>query len=513
MQYTNEQKKIIDAVSKYNSIKVYALAGTGKTTTLKAIAEHYPDMKMLYLAFNKAISDEAKEKFPDNVDVMTVHSLAFRYIGRFYAYNKRLNGKFNCIDIAREMSKCGKKIDVNFVFDNIIYFEKFLDSDIKCDKKSIRRFLYQNFGLSKDRCHEVSKFIYNLYFMLIKKRECTLQVTHDLYLKEFEQKFNKFKIQDKYDVILLDESQDSNMVTLSIFKKFNAKHVAVGDEHQKIYGFRGATNVMEKFNSDIVLHLTYTFRFSKPEQVQMANDILYHLKCESQDKLIKAIGQNRDEKPKDVCVITRTNARLIEFLACNDDLKPVRKPENFFNPIFQIFNQEVPVHKKYNSFREYIDILNEIAEKTDDPELRSCTRLIEKYNYQRDIFVMLYNKARKNRRRKLNSFISTAHSAKGLEFDIVLLSDDFKSVPDLIESIIQYEADWIKFFKRNKTVIIPEGGLRKFFEYLMRDKSHQMNMIKEEINLFYVAVTRAKKYLKFADQYIIKDEGYEFAID
>ena len=67
MQYTDEQKKIIDAVAKFDSIKVYALAGAGKTTTLRAIAEHYSNLRMLYLAFNRAIADEAKEKFPFNV--------------------------------------------------------------------------------------------------------------------------------------------------------------------------------------------------------------------------------------------------------------------------------------------------------------------------------------------------------------------------------------------------------------------------------------------------------------
>ncbi|OPX18911.1 MAG: hypothetical protein BZ151_12040 [Desulfobacca sp. 4484_104] len=74
---TDEQRAIIAALPHHKSIKVYALAGTGKTTTLKAIAQAYPKAKMLYLAFNKAIADEAKSKFPPNVEVRTVHSLAF----------------------------------------------------------------------------------------------------------------------------------------------------------------------------------------------------------------------------------------------------------------------------------------------------------------------------------------------------------------------------------------------------------------------------------------------------
>jgi len=35
---TDEQKKILEAVKEYENIKVYAKAGTGKTSTLKLIA-------------------------------------------------------------------------------------------------------------------------------------------------------------------------------------------------------------------------------------------------------------------------------------------------------------------------------------------------------------------------------------------------------------------------------------------------------------------------------------------
>ena len=114
IRYTDEQMDIINAVARYNSIKIFALAGTGKTTVLKGIADHYPDMKMLYIAFNHSIAEEAKKKFPANVDVYTTHGLAFKYTGRYYAFSKRLVGKFDCHAIASKMN-----IAVGFVYDNI----------------------------------------------------------------------------------------------------------------------------------------------------------------------------------------------------------------------------------------------------------------------------------------------------------------------------------------------------------------------------------------------------------
>ena len=69
---TNEQRDVVAALDRRKRIKVYALAGTGKTTTLKAIAELHPKLRMLYLAFNKAIADEARGKFRSNVEVRTL---------------------------------------------------------------------------------------------------------------------------------------------------------------------------------------------------------------------------------------------------------------------------------------------------------------------------------------------------------------------------------------------------------------------------------------------------------
>ena len=44
---TEEQDKIIQAVSSGKTLKVSALAGTGKTSTLLMIAEQYPRRKGL----------------------------------------------------------------------------------------------------------------------------------------------------------------------------------------------------------------------------------------------------------------------------------------------------------------------------------------------------------------------------------------------------------------------------------------------------------------------------------
>lgn len=56
--------------------------GTGKTSTLVKYAEKFPELKFLYVTFNKAVAEKGKRVFPRNVTCKTFHSLAFGSIGR-----------------------------------------------------------------------------------------------------------------------------------------------------------------------------------------------------------------------------------------------------------------------------------------------------------------------------------------------------------------------------------------------------------------------------------------------
>src|ERR1700675_1488430 len=91
MNLTKEQQTICQAARDLgvnSSLKIQAFAGTGKTTTLAAIAESLPQSKFLYLVFNRAAADEAEFRMPSNVSARTAHALAFRSVG--YVYRSRL---------------------------------------------------------------------------------------------------------------------------------------------------------------------------------------------------------------------------------------------------------------------------------------------------------------------------------------------------------------------------------------------------------------------------------------
>ena len=93
MQYTDQQDRIIQRGVAGDSFKIQALAGTGKTSTLVAMALAISGRRGRYLAFNKAIAREAQSKFGSNVKAGTMHALAFGKVGRLYRHARNTPSK------------------------------------------------------------------------------------------------------------------------------------------------------------------------------------------------------------------------------------------------------------------------------------------------------------------------------------------------------------------------------------------------------------------------------------
>jgi len=74
IRQTEEQRAAVEAFTRGDHLVIQAGAGTGKTTTLRMLAEATSE-RGLYIAFNRAIADEAKRKFPRNIECRTAHSM------------------------------------------------------------------------------------------------------------------------------------------------------------------------------------------------------------------------------------------------------------------------------------------------------------------------------------------------------------------------------------------------------------------------------------------------------
>jgi len=472
---TNEQKEILDSVLENETSVINAFAGTGKTSTLQMITKKYSDRKFLYLAYNKSIEMEAKKKFGKNVKVMTTHALAFKYVAKYtnISLSKIANLKVKAI---------ADKYHINYIVASKV--NKAFSNYCNSDSRDINE--------SRDIKRVVEHIIDDI-------ENGEILTTFDYVLKKMQFLLLDNILPLNEDVVLLDEAQDTNDVTLSIFNSIKAMNrVVVGDKHQQIYSFRGSKNALSKIQGK-QYYLTESFRFNS-KIAEYANQLLYKFKNEEKKLISK---KNNYENFNDafkkslysVGYISRNNTTLVgkilELIKSDYKFVTVREPNEIFRIILDVGYVCEKKHDKISYQNKYLhsikdkDELNKYIIDSDDAELVTAMRIYEKNNLKtlEEALQISRNYFDNNKNERI--VLTTAHTAKGLEWDCVVLEEDFKDILYLIAKFA-YESkianvknsnfDFVKFYKKNME-LMDDGSLN-------------------EINLLYVALTRAKKSIK-----------------
>jgi F-box protein, helicase, 18 len=232
MELTREQLAVINSTG---NIKINAVAGSGKTTTLIEYARARPKTsRILYLAFNKTVRQEAIRKFRNiglnNVRVETAHSLAYKHIVFKNQYKVRHQG-YKTFEIAELLGLKGNgEKHAEYIIAN--HINKFITYFCNSEKQKIRELNYLDVVFDEKAKTFVTTFydyIEKMARLLLSKMDKgEIDVTHDFYLK----KFQLSNPQLNYDYILFDEAQDASAVMLDIFLKQKGTKVIVGDIHQ-----------------------------------------------------------------------------------------------------------------------------------------------------------------------------------------------------------------------------------------------------------------------------------------
>ncbi|KAM7131846.1 F-box DNA helicase 1 isoform 4-T5 [Ciconia maguari] len=493
VKLTHEQQRILNHKIEHGQIvKIMAFAGTGKTSTLVKYAEKFADLNFLYVTFNKAVAERGKRVFPGNVTCKTFHSLAFGSVGKHYKEKGKLNfskmSVYSMCSLIQNHKGQSLFIRGKTVSQTLENFFASSDEEICEEHTPIwfknthgeRKLVSQ---AEKKINVEEAKEIWHNMKKLDGDVERKYKITCDGYLKLWQ--LSKPQLSG-YDAIFVDEAQDCTPAIVDIVLSQTCGIILVGDPHQQIYTFRGAVNTLYAVPHTHVYYLTQSFRFG-PEIAYIGATILDVCKRIRNKTLVggNQKGGVRGNMEGKITVLSRSNLNVFEdAVKLTGRERPIKihviggLARFGLSRIYDIWKLSQPAdeRKKLNlvindSFikkweeTEGFFGLREYAERIDDKELEVKIAIVDKYKERIPELVQKIESSHVSQEAMADYLIGTVHQAKGLEFDTVLIADDFVKVPCL-------SGDY------------------------QRRTNFRIGMFPEdEWNLLYVAVTRAKKYL------------------
>ena len=473
MELTKEQQDCVLGATDGQDLKTKAFAGSGKTSTLVAIAKALPDKKILYLAYNKAIQLDAEKKFPKNVKCQTAHSLAFCRLA--HIIGNRTAADSPKLNIANTIKYGGISSKHDYSAEAIArqvlkMLRRFVQSSYS--KKYLKpKEIAKNLGQEEQQAAEVQYYIHEIasdYWDRCMKIGSELPINHDIYLKKYQ--LTRPKLSMLYDVILFDECQDANPVILDIVIKQECQKIYVGDEHQQIYGWRGAINAFAGIDGE-EYYLSQSFRFGN-EVARLANQILI-IKGEVKElkgfgKIDTQIVENIDQPH--TTVLCRTNGRAIEVILANLD-KDIHLVGNNIKYTTSLLEDACALYEKrlhdvknslLKSYKSWEELLIEYKDDEEkDPNLTLIINFVDKYSCSLIPTLEKFKSASYVDEADADLIVSTVHKSKGREWDNVVVESDFRLSEELLsdEEIEKEKIDY------------------------------------EELNLLYVAITRAQQKL------------------
>ncbi|MGL4792443.1 MAG: UvrD-helicase domain-containing protein [Aeromonas jandaei] len=476
MLLTEKQNKIV--FNKNKITMVNACAGSGKTTTLKALFEQHPDKKILYIVYNKSMADEAKRdiKLP-NVDIYTFHSLAYNRVNVGKYYKEKLSNSYTAIDIIEDLGLHQK--DYKYAYDLRTMWQEFLVSG----KRTIAEFVDEKYPFHSNRL----KIIRDIRRIFNAKQDINnkAKIEHDFYVLLFYLFDMKLS---EYDMLAVDEAQDSSHIILNLFKNFEGIKIAVGDKRQNIYAYRNTVNMFDHVDNAVDMPLDESHRVS--QEIADICSMMYG----------QLIGENFD--------MTGTNSKNIIVNMVNPNNRHAIICRNNSTMLFYAIEAYERGQKLYFEggfdsckFGDYLDfywfkrgkrgskfrvsILNqmknweeliEYMKETDDEDLKTIMQIVMKYGDE--LPQLLDNIRRVSVRHKHESdvMMSTIHKSKGMTIDIPLIvANDVADIAALYD-------------------------VKRHMSKQAWDK--RIPAVRDHLNVLYVALTRGKAEIQIPEKVI-----------
>lgn len=447
-----EEQYAIDAAFKENRFTtIQAKSGSGKTSTLYMLANGTDD-KILYLAFNKSMAEEARRKMPDNVECRTLHSICYQQLAQELRHKlSRPEGAY--VNVAGTGNEIAKKFKINNLIDKngkVLLTRAMIGLMVK---QTVGKFEFSDDahlgrkhfptahladikrkGINENKLiTDVVTWAKQLWRERIDPKSETI-MTHDTYVKLFE-------ISGKdlgYDIIFGDEFQDVNPAFLSILRNAESakRIVVVGDEFQSIYQFRGSQNMMKETSTyGVELPLTACFRFGQ-KVADLANLILedkeplaHPLVGKGFDTTIGSYASDMVDYSKPYTIIFRKNLTLLmeamdriadgeeiiinvdtkDFISMVDSVNALRRGD-----IEKVKHETVLPYANWDEFVECAE---------SDPDAKRLLNVVVSGKANTIAHTLRTHRNSPNAKVTL----TTAHKSKGLEWEQVVVANDFPS--------------------------------------------------------------------------------------
>lgn len=430
---TGEQAAILDAAATGQPLVIEAGAGTGKTSTLKMVAAQ-TRQRGLYLAYNRAIADDARASFPANVNCSTAHSLAFRAVG--HQFQHRLNGprlparevaRFLRIPAVLDLGKhalTSVKV-ARLVMDCVAAFCHSADDEVQVwhvpavpgleDPMAGVELRKQVLPLARKAWEDLQSV------------DGKLKFAHDHYLKLWA--LGRPVLPAEF--VMLDEAQDANPVIAQIVEYQPAQRILVGDQSQAIYGWRGAVDAMQDFTGTR-LSLTQSFRFGQ----RIADEANVWLELLAAPLRLSG-NPAKDSKVGVVypgqAILCRTNAGAIgqAMAALGSGLRPALvgggdDVRRLARACQDLRNGRSTEHPELMAFASWAEVQEYAEHDAGGQDLKTLVKLVDGHGPEAIIRICDQLVDESN----ADIVISTAHRAKGREWDTVRLAADFNEPYD-----------------------------------------------------------------------------------
>jgi hypothetical protein len=430
---TDEQQAIIDACAGRGDLVIEAGAGTGKTSTLKMVAAQSGSRRGVYLAYNKSIATDAAREFPASVLCKTAHSLAYAAVGRTFSNRlraprlparetARILGITEPLKLAADRAPFAPQQLARIVMETITNF--CYSADEHLERRHTARVVGVDTPADRDAlARYVTPLAQRAWDEDLTRIDGRLRFTHDCYLKLW----TLSRPQLGADYVLLDEAQDSNPCVAGLVAVQDAQRILVGDRCQAIYGWRGAVDAMAGFTGDRFL-LSQSFRFGQAVADE-ANKWLTVLGARMRLTGFDQIPSRLDDLPAADAVLCRTNAEAVKqvlaatragrraaLVGGGDDIRKLAEAA------IDLQSGRGTSHPELYAFANWPEVLDYVQQDAAGADLTVAVRLIEDYGPE-GVLAILAELVAEDR---ADVVISTAHKAKGREWNTVRVAEDFR---------------------------------------------------------------------------------------